>query len=100
MISVSTLPGRLGVARRLRFNFDRPVILGHRFERTQEFPARRRDLPSFVIAQHVTIAKDIDGRNAAGQTPDARAPVRAAGCEDGDVSFEGSMRGAAAAVAG
>ena len=84
----------------MRFNFSRSVILGHGFERAQEFPAQRRDLPSFVITPHVTVAKNIDERDAARETLDARVPVRTAGCEDSDVSFEGSKRSSAATVTG
>ena len=95
-----TPSGRLGFARRRRFDFNWPVVLGHGFERAQEFPTRRRDLPPLVIAQHMARAKDIDGRHAARETLDACVPVRTAGCEDGDVSFEGSKRGSAATVTG
>src|SRR6478735_2997437 len=95
-----TPSGRLGFARRRRFDFNWPVVLGHGFERAQEFPTRRRDLPPLVIAQHVTVAKDIDDRDAARETLDARVPVRTAGCEDSDVSFEGSKRSSAATVTG
>ena len=92
--------GRVSIACRMRFNFSRPVILGHGFERAQEFPAQRRDLPSFVITQHVTVAKNIDERDAARETLDARVPVQTTGREDSDVSFKGSKRGSTAGVTG
>jgi hypothetical protein len=92
--------GRIRVAQRVPFNFNRPVILGHCFERAQEFPARRRNLPSFVITQHVTVAKNIDERDAARETLDTRVPVRTTGREDSDVSFKGSERGSTAGVTG
>ena len=81
---------RLSVAQRMPFNFNRPVILGHRFEPAQEFPARRRNPPSFVITQHVTVAKNINERDAARETLDTCIPVRTTGREDSDVSFKGS----------
>jgi hypothetical protein len=78
--------GRFGMRQRLRFK--RLIILTHGFERAQKIPARRRDLPSFVIAQHVPATEEIDDGDASREALEARGPIRAAGGENGDVSFE------------
>jgi len=78
----------------------RLVVLGDRFESFEEFPAGRGDLPSLVVAQQVTTPENIDGGNSRGKTLDPRAPFRAAGGEDGDVSVERNERGPAAVVTG
>jgi hypothetical protein len=75
--------GRFGMRQRLRFR--RLIILTHGFERAQKIPTRRCDLPSFVIAQHVPAAEDIDDGDSSRQTLQARGPIRAAGGENGDI---------------
>jgi len=80
--------------------FGRLVILAHGFERGEKVATGGCDLPSLVVPQHMTVAEDIERRDASGQPLDARVPVRAARGENDDVTFEGSKRGSAAAVTG
>ena len=68
--------------------FSRPVILRHRFKRFQESPPIGGDLPTVAVPKHVAAGENIDGLNPRRETPHPRAPLGAAGGENGNVSLE------------
>jgi len=80
--------GVLAVFRFARSGFSQPVVLRHRLERTQKIPPFGRDLPAVAIAKHMAAGENIDGLNPSGETPHPRAPLGAAGGENGNVPLE------------
>jgi|SRR6476620_8650002 len=77
-----------GIIRFRLAGFRRSVILRHRLERTQEVPPIGGDLPTIAIPKRMTVGENIDCPNASGETSHARAPLRAARGENGNVSLE------------
>jgi hypothetical protein len=53
--------GCSSVAQRNLLGQRRTVILHHGLERAQKISAGRRDFPAFIVAKHITAAKNIDG---------------------------------------
>src|SRR6185503_13094259 len=68
--------------------FSRPVILRHRFKRFQESPPIGGDLPTVVIPKRISAGENIDGLCPSGKTSHSRAPLGAAGGQNGHISLE------------
>jgi hypothetical protein len=71
-----------------RSGLSQPVILRHRLEGTQEISPLGGDLPTVAVPKHVAAGENIDGLNPRRETPHPRAPLGAAGGENGNVPLE------------
>jgi hypothetical protein len=80
--------GTLAVSRCGSFEPEGPVILRYSFERAQKVSPLGGDLPPVAIAKHMAAGENIDGPNPSGETPHPRAPLGAAGGENGNVPLE------------
>src|SRR5262245_14933833 len=85
---------------KLRLVLLRQIVLRDGFKHGEEIASGRSDFPALLAAQHITVAENIDGRHARGQSPDPRLPLGAAGGEDRDVPVEGGERRATAVMTG
>ena len=79
--------GTLAVFRFARSGFSQPVscVTASSARRNPPFG---RDLPAVAIAKHMAAGENIDGLNPSGETPHPRAPLGAAGGENGNVPLE------------